>query len=155
MLITRKRFRGYNLSGKVNHEGGGRHRELAEVFVVCSSLRVPSGRPASTIDALTVSATGLARSTDPLGRPSGIALSNPATPTPPYALTYSYAPYGRFGSVTSSIRSARSTTTYSYLPGSHLLSGVSVPQPPWPGAPRRAMGSAGRLLSYIQAQTRL
>jgi RHS repeat-associated protein len=68
----------------------------------------------------------LARSQDTFGRPAGIALSNPDTPTPSYAVAYGYDAYGRFHSTSSSVFSAVSVANYSYLPNSHFLSGYTV-----------------------------
>jgi RHS repeat-associated protein len=64
------------------------------------------------------------RTTDALGRDTGFSL-----PGSPYAVQYAYDAYGRFHSVTSSITSITSITstfTYSYLPNTDLLSGMTA-----------------------------
>jgi RHS repeat-associated protein len=61
------------------------------------------------------------RTTDALGRDTGFSL-----PGSPYAVQYAYDAYGRFHSVTSSITSITSTFTYSYLPNTELLSGMTA-----------------------------
>jgi hypothetical protein len=60
------------------------------------------------------------RTTDALGRDTGFSL-----PGSPYAVQYAYDAYGRFHSVTSSITSITSTFTYSYLPNTDLISGMT------------------------------
>ena len=61
----------------------------------------------------------ITRTTDSLGRPSGFSLDDA------YAVSYAYDMFGRFHSVTSSTASTSSTYTYSYLPNSDLVSGMS------------------------------
>ncbi len=72
------------------------------------------------IDLQTGASNVITRSTDALGRDTGFSLGLD------YAVQYAYDAYGRFHSVTSSIESTSSTYTYSCLPGSDLLSGLTA-----------------------------
>ena len=61
--------------------------------------------------------TTLDRHYDSLGRPSGIALAGD------YSVDYAYDGVGRFSSISSSVSSAQSVVSYSYLPDSDLIAG--------------------------------
>ena len=61
----------------------------------------------------------ISRSTDTLGRDTGFLLDKG------YEVSYAYDMFGRFHSVSSSVASAPSVATYSYLPGTDLISGMT------------------------------
>jgi hypothetical protein len=63
----------------------------------------------------------ITRSTDAFGRDTGFSLSGSL-----YAVTYGYDTFGRFHSVSSSVQSAQSVATYTYPPGSDLVSGMTA-----------------------------
>ena len=63
-----------------------------------------------------------ASATDPVpGRPAGIRLDGGAQP---YHIDYGFDPFGRFQDLISHHGEQPTTATYSYLPDSHLLSGI-------------------------------
>jgi RHS repeat-associated protein len=60
---------------------------------------------------------------DAFGRPKGLAIGQD------YAVEYGFDEYGRFKSVQSAQFVATNLFTYSYIPGSHLISGYTATQP--------------------------
>jgi YD repeat-containing protein len=86
---------------------GTRTNSYDTITLALTSERLPDG-------------TVLSRTQDTLGRDTGFSLGQD------YAVQYSYDTYGRFHSVTSSIESTSSTYTYTYLPSSDLLSGITA-----------------------------
>ena len=76
----------------------------------------------------------ITRATDALGRSTGFSVAGVGDPGSPYAVEYGYDAYGRFHSVTSSVRSmsprsgksAKSVAIYSYLPNSDLVAGMTA-----------------------------
>ena len=73
----------------------------------------------TVIDLQTGASNVITRTTDALGRSSGLSLGSD------YATSYAYNPLGRFHSVSSSVFSVSSVANYSYLPGSDLIFGWS------------------------------
>ena len=75
----------------------------------------------TVVDPQTGASNVLTRSTDALGRPSGFALDDD------YAVSYAYDMYGRFHSVASAASATSAVTfTYSYLPGTDLITGMTA-----------------------------
>ena len=64
--------------------------------------------------------TTLGRAYDEMGRSAGLALGSD------YSVTYSYDTVGRFSSISSSVSSAQSAVSYSYLPNSDLIAGYTL-----------------------------
>ena len=64
------------------------------------------------------------RTTDSLGRSTGLSVAGVGDPGSPYAVTYGYDAYGRFQSVESA--QSADTFTYTYLSGSSLVSGMTA-----------------------------
>ena len=94
-------------------------RQLSAVSSVSTNLFVYSG-----LDLVSETQNGVAitRATDTLGRAAGFSLDED------YAVSYAYDNLGRFASVTSHSPLATSdfSFTYSYLPGSSLVSGMAA-----------------------------
>ena len=77
----------------------------------------------NTLELVSETQTGVVinRSRDAFGRESGIALEESD-----YNVSYGYDAYGRFGAVTSDSLLVTNNFTYSYLPGSSLVSGMAA-----------------------------
>jgi RHS repeat-associated protein len=73
----------------------------------------------TVIDLQTGTSNVITRTTDALGRPSGLSLGSG------YSVGYTFDEVGRFGSVTGFADGYSLTNRYGYLPGSDLLSGWS------------------------------
>ena len=61
------------------------------------------------------------RQVDAFGRPKELAIGQD------YSVEYGFDEYGRFGSVTSMVNGSVDNWQYNYLPGSHLIAGITQP----------------------------
>ena len=104
-------------------------RVLAVADVLGTRTNVYDVATLSLVEEHLPDGTVLSRSTDELGRPSGLSLGAD------YSVSYAYDAYGRFAAVSSAVGSASSVANYAYVPGSRLVAGYTI-------------GELARLVSY-------